>query len=170
MPAARRAICAAAALHHEAIGGRKAEELLLRLRCSNADVERVSRLVALQSELFPPDAPDRVVRRWLAHMPAAPAFLPDLFRLRVALARAHGQHGSDLAERWRIARRVLRERPPLTIAELAVDGGDLKALGLTPGPVFGEILRALLERVLDEPALNQKDTLLRIVREELAQS
>jgi tRNA nucleotidyltransferase/poly(A) polymerase len=168
MPAARTRDLRGGWRHtgHEAIGARKADELLHRLKCSNADIERVARLVALQSELFPPDAPDPVVRRWLAHV--TPAFVPDLFRLRVALARARGQQGSDLAERWRTARRVLRARPPLTVSELALDGADLKVLGLEPGPLFGQILRALHERVLDDPSLNRKELLLRIVREELA--
>ena len=72
-----------------------------------------------------------------------------------------------MAARWRSARRVLRERPPLTLQDLAINGGDLKALGLAPGPVFGEVLRALHERVLDDPQLNERERLLRIVREEL---
>ena len=39
----------------------------------------------------------------------------------------------------------------LSITGLAVDGRDLKQMGLTPGPRFGEILRTLLERVIDDP-------------------
>jgi tRNA nucleotidyltransferase/poly(A) polymerase len=152
---------------HEALGARKADELLHRLKCSNAEIERVTRLIALQAELFPPDAPAPVIRRWLAHV--TPSYLPDLFRLRIALARAHARHGADLAARWRTARRVLRERPPLALSELAVNGADLKVIGLEPGPVFGEILRALHERVLDDPSLNHKERLLQIVREELVQ-
>ena len=150
---------------HEAIGAGKAEDLLRRLRCSNADTERVCRLVGLQNQLFPPEAPPPVIRRWLAHV--TPAYLPDLFRLRVALARARGELGQDVVARWHGARRVLREHPPLTLPDLAVGGADLKALGLSPGPVFGELLRALHDRVLDDPSLNDRDRLLRILREEL---
>jgi tRNA nucleotidyltransferase/poly(A) polymerase len=150
---------------HEQIGARKAIELLRRLKASNADIERVSRLVGLQSELFPPDAPDVVVRRWLVHVTRD--CVNDLFRLRIALARASGIEGRDLAERWRTARRVLRTSPPLTVQDLAIDGGDLKGLGLTPGPEFGAILRAVHERVLEDPALNERERLVRLVREEL---
>nr|NIP81148.1 polynucleotide adenylyltransferase [Gemmatimonadota bacterium]NIQ56427.1 polynucleotide adenylyltransferase [Gemmatimonadota bacterium]NIU76616.1 polynucleotide adenylyltransferase [Gammaproteobacteria bacterium]NIX46063.1 polynucleotide adenylyltransferase [Gemmatimonadota bacterium]NIY10384.1 polynucleotide adenylyltransferase [Gemmatimonadota bacterium] len=93
----------------------------------------------------------------------------DLFRLRFALWRAGaapGDRPDDLLERWAMVRRVLRARPPLSTAELAVGGEELKALGLRPGPRFGEILEALLERVTDDPSLNRKDALLQFVREE----
>jgi tRNA nucleotidyltransferase (CCA-adding enzyme) len=150
---------------HEPIGGRMAETLLRRLRASNADTELVTWLVGKQSDLFPPDAPDSGVRRWLLHVP--PHLVAPLFRLRIALWRAHPVPGGDrdLCERWRHVRRVLAARPPLTIGDLAVDGRDLKSLGLAPGPRFGEILRALLDRVIEEPSLNEKDELLRLARE-----
>jgi tRNA nucleotidyltransferase (CCA-adding enzyme) len=48
-----------------------------------------------------------------------------------------------------------------------VDGQDLKRLGLAPGPQFGEILRALLDRVIEQPELNTRESLLAIVRAEL---
>ena len=154
---------------HEAVGARAAEELLRRLKFSNAMTERVSGLVAKQSDLFPPDAPDAGVRRWLLHVP--PELVPDLFRLRIALWRAHPvpRGDRDLLERWRHVRRVLASAPPLSTASLAIDGSDLKRIGLTPGPQFGALLRALLDRVIEDPSLNERETLLRLARE-LAQT
>jgi tRNA nucleotidyltransferase/poly(A) polymerase len=150
---------------HEVFGGRKTREVLQRLKASNADTEHVATLVAKQSDLFPPDAPDSGVRRWLLHVP--PALVPDLFRLRIALWRAHPveRGDSDLAARWRHVRRLLASRPPLSTADLAIDGDDLKTLGLPPGPRFGEILRELLDCVVEDPSLNDRTTLLRMARE-----
>jgi tRNA nucleotidyltransferase (CCA-adding enzyme) len=150
---------------HERMGARNAEAVLRRLRASNADIERVTALVARQSDLFPPDAPDSGVRRWLLHVP--PDLVNDLFRLRIALWRAHPveRGDADLTERWRHVRRVLVTRPALSTQDLAIDGRDLKALGLEPGPQFGEIMRVLLDRVIEEPALNERETLLRQARE-----
>jgi tRNA nucleotidyltransferase (CCA-adding enzyme) len=150
---------------HEPIGARMAGTLLRRLRASNADTEFVTDLVAKQSDLFPPDAPDSGVRRWLLHVP--PALVPSLFRLRIALWRAHPVPGGDrdLRERWRHVRRVLASRPPLTTSDLAIDGRDLKLLGLEPGPRFGEILRALLNRVIEDPSVNEREQLLALARE-----
>ena len=150
---------------HEVYGARKTRELMERLKASNADTERVTALVARQSDLFPPDAPDAGVRRWLLHVP--PALVPDLFRLRIALWRANpvARGDSDLAGRWRHVHRVIASRPPLGTGDLAVDGDDLKGLGLPPGPRFGEILRELLDCVIDDPSLNDRTTLLRMARE-----
>jgi tRNA nucleotidyltransferase/poly(A) polymerase len=161
---------------HEPIGARKTEELLRRHKTSNADTEYITGLVRMQSDLFPPDAPDAGVRRWLTHVPAA--FRYDLFRLRIALWRAaHIAGGADddafergtqdLRERWLHMRRVLRDAPPLSLGDLAIDGGDLKGLGLSAGPRFGAILNTLLDRVVEDPALNEKDRLIEIVRTDL---
>jgi tRNA nucleotidyltransferase (CCA-adding enzyme) len=149
---------------HEPVGARIAESVMRRLRASNADTEHVASLVARQSDLFPPDAPDAGVRRWLLHVP--PPMVVPLFRLRFALWRAHPVPGGDrdLCERWRHVRAVLAARPVLTTNELAIDGRDLKLLGLEPGPRFGEILRALLDRVIEEPSLNERDRLVELVR------
>ena len=44
---------------------------------------------------------------------------------------------------------------------LAIDGADLiSELGLTEGPLLGRLLDALLERVIVDPALNDRPTLL----------
>jgi tRNA nucleotidyltransferase (CCA-adding enzyme) len=153
---------------HEALGARSADDVLRRLRFSNAERERVVRLVARQSDLFPPDAPPQGVRRWLRDV--GPDLVPDLFRLRFALHAGvtPGQRlAPDLHERWCSARRVLRERPPLSVAELAIGGGELRELGFAPGPIYAQILGALLERVLEDPSLNTKDTLTEIVRREV---
>jgi tRNA nucleotidyltransferase/poly(A) polymerase len=172
---------------HEVLGGKKAEDVMRRLKASNADIDRVSRLVRHQPELFPPDAPDPVVRRWLRHV--GTDLVNDLFRLRFALWRAArpdrpvdaaavegetrsagtagvGSRPDDLLERWAKARRVLRADPPLSTDALAISGHDLMALGLEPGPVFKEILEGLLERVMDDPSRNEREALLAIVRAE----
>jgi tRNA nucleotidyltransferase/poly(A) polymerase len=151
---------------HETIGARKAGEIMRRLKASNAQVERVSTLVRLQRSLFPPDAPDAGVRRWLADV--TPALVNDLFRLRIAMWRADPVPGGerDLVERWRHAHRVRLERPPLTVSDLAISGAELKQLGLQPGPRFGALLRALLEEVIERPELNTREALLERVRAE----
>ncbi len=154
---------------HEVAGARVAAEIMRRLKASNADTERVRRLVAHQSDLFPPDAPAAGIRRWLRDI--GPDLAYDLFRLRFALWRASAGRDArpaDLLARWRAAHRVRLEHPVLDAGGLAIGGRELKELGLEPGPRFGEILRALVELVIERPELNSREALIERVRAELA--
>ncbi len=45
---------------------------------------------------------------------------------------------------------------PLEVADLAIDGDDLRSLGVPPGPQYGRILSSLLDTVLDDPAYNTR--------------
>jgi tRNA nucleotidyltransferase (CCA-adding enzyme) len=49
---------------------------------------------------------------------------------------------------------------PHRLSDLAVDGTDLIELGYHPGPVLGKTLAELLDAVVEEPALNRRETLL----------
>lgn len=54
-------------------------------------------------------------------------------------------------------RRVERAGPPLAPSELALDGrAVMSILQLSPGPAVGAALRHLLDRVLEDPALNTR--------------
>ena len=68
---------------------------------------------------------------------------------------------------------VVGARPPLAIKDLAIDGHDvidaiiranLRPKEFAGGPEVGKVLRALRDRVIDDPSLNTKERL----REEMA--
>jgi tRNA nucleotidyltransferase (CCA-adding enzyme) len=125
---------------------------LRRLRASNAEIERAAAIA--RGPEAPAGEDERAVRRWLAVTGRAADDLLHLHRLR---------HGAD--EAWaEQVRRIRERRDPLSRADLAVTGADLQALGAT-GPRIGELLAALLDRVLDDPSVNQRDTLLALARE-----
>lgn len=66
-----------------------------------------------------------------------------------------------------VTARALLERErssPHRIADLAIDGTDLLALGFREGPALGEALQTLLARVVDDPAANERETLLEAAR------
>ena len=147
-----------------------AEQLMDRLRFSNAATKRVGALVAnLTLEVRPEDPVD--VRRWLHR--GGPELFPDLARIWIAQARARSDqvHAPDLApvettvRRIRAIRSVLSSDPPLEISDLALNGEHLQVLGLTPGPRFGEILGWLLDQVLEEPEMNALPRLEALVKQ-----
>jgi len=47
------------------------------------------------------------------------------------------------------------------MADLVVDGDDLLRGGIARGPALGKILRALLDWVVEDPARNTREELLR---------
>jgi tRNA nucleotidyltransferase (CCA-adding enzyme) len=136
--------------------------LLQRLRCSNVEQKSVvAWITALGSG---PPAPDPVARRkWLCT--AGRENLPGIARIWAGEARAGRDRDSrdEVASRIREFRNLSRSGEPLTVAELAIGGDDLRAAGLSPGPIFARILRELLDHVLVDPGLNTPEGLLGLV-------
>jgi tRNA nucleotidyltransferase (CCA-adding enzyme) len=56
--------------------------------------------------------------------------------------------------------RVREAGDPLTLQDLAVNGNDLIAAGVRPGPDVGDTLRRLLDEVLEDPRRNTRDYLI----------
>ncbi|MGW8265115.1 MAG: CCA tRNA nucleotidyltransferase [Longimicrobiales bacterium] len=142
-------------------GRDRAAALMIRLRFSNADTRLVTELIGGGME--PPVGlrTPADLRRWLHR--ADPGNLASLARIWVAKARLDDRRwgrksGSVLSLILRL-RAEIRSGAPIRSEDLALTGRDLIALGMKPGPRFGEILEDLMERVLDEPDLNRPDLL-----------
>ncbi|UCF20913.1 MAG: CCA tRNA nucleotidyltransferase [Gemmatimonadota bacterium] len=145
--------------------GPATEEMMRRLRFSNAEIRDVVALGgAVETPL--PEAGDVVGgRRWLRKV--QPQWALDALRLHFAAARARpwpGARRARLAGQARLLLGILRRGDPVTLADLAIDGEDLKALGLRPGPDFGRILEGCLDVVIEAPESNQRELLLEHVR------
>lgn len=140
-----------------------AESLLSRLKFSNADRRYIARLARLYLPFVGALDSAAEHRRWLAAVGDA---WEDLFELHFAVARAAGE------TRWEryleaTLERVREERegdPPLDLARLAVRGDDLLALGMSPGPIVRLLLEELLEQVIEDPARNERESLLEEAR------
>jgi tRNA nucleotidyltransferase (CCA-adding enzyme) len=154
---------------HEIVGEDVARAALSRLRFSNEQTDMVARLVRGHMFSSDPEQTDKALRRFIRRV--GPDALERLFALRAADVAGSGLPKRD-DRNERFAERVaatLAGRPALSVRDLAVDGTDviraLQARGHLPpgargGPDVGRILHALLERVTDEPALNERDALL----------
>ena len=57
-------------------------------------------------------------------------------------------------------RQIIEKHQCLSLKDLAVNGSDLIARGIQPGKEIGVILHAMLEQVLEDPKLNEKEALL----------
>jgi tRNA nucleotidyltransferase (CCA-adding enzyme) len=129
-----------------------AASLLTRLKCSSRDIER-GRAVRDWRDRYPDPRHPAAVRRWLME---TGAHADDLLALLPALATAVPMSRAIASE----VKRVREAGDPLTLQDLAVDGDDLIAAGVRPGPDVGEALRRLLAEVLEDPRRNTRDYLL----------
>jgi len=146
--------------HHD-VGADLTRRALTRLRFSNADVDRVSRLVRLHLRpvFYDSSWGDGGVRRlareagdqlWtLARADVAASAYPDGAKLDELEARLHA---------------VLEETP--SRMRIPVSGRDVMRLrGLPPGPEVGRIKAALEELVLDGTLPPDRDALMTYLRE-----
>jgi tRNA nucleotidyltransferase (CCA-adding enzyme) len=155
---------------HEQRSATLAETWLRATRFPSRDVEHVTALVAHHGVYYDDDWTDAAVRRWLRRI--GPAALADQLSLLHADLVAKGDRPDvpgALAAADRLAARaaaLLAARPALDENAVALDGDAImRLLGIGPGPRVGEVKRALLELVTDEPSRNTPEQLERVVRE-----
>jgi tRNA nucleotidyltransferase (CCA-adding enzyme) len=146
---------------------RAAAGLITRLRFSNAERKRVLELLAHYPIGYRPTSSDIDLRRWLRQV--GPDVYADLCRLERAELGAHEPpRDAELAALTELEARAgsaLAQSPPLSLGQLAINGRTLMTeLGVKPGPQLGEILERLLTLVVDDPTLNQQETLLERAR------
>lgn len=146
---------------HPKAGSEMAGAILRRLKFDNDTTDAVCRLVEWHDDN--PALSGRGVRRAIHRV--GEGQYPALFAVKRAdiLAQSDFRRAEKLAyvaEYEQLYGQIEKEQQCLSIQELAVDGNDLIALGMKPGKKLGEVLKSLLELVLDEPECNTKERLL----------
>ncbi len=139
--------------------------MMARTRFSNAETRTVLGLARALAEPLPEPADAVAARRWLRDV--GPERAEDALLLHGVRSEARDADETEdarLAEQARAVREAMERGDPVTIGDLAVDGNDLKELGLQPGPDLGRVLEACLDAVIADPALNQRKALLEYAR------
>jgi tRNA nucleotidyltransferase (CCA-adding enzyme) len=151
---------------HETVGAEMARKLLERLHEPRIVIERVAHLVRQHMFKYETGWSDSAVRRFIGKV--GRDVVDELFALREAdnIGSGVAPTADGLDElRARIAAE-LASGPVLDRYALAIDGNDLIVeFGLKPGPHLGRILDALVERVIEDPALNDAPALLMLARD-----
>ena len=151
---------------HENISAEVTRKSLVRWKAGmiGADVDHVVTLV--QNHLFAwgDEVTDRGVRRFIRKVGAE--LVDKIIDLCIAdlLSGAMPERVEGvLAFRERVDAELSKE-PALSIRDLAVGGRDLMEIGYPAGPALGKELARLFELVTDDPALNERETLLSLVQ------
>lgn len=146
---------------HEKISAEIAKEVLTRLNFSNELIKNT--LVLISGHMnYAKELNKKYVKKQLQKI--GYENFNNLIELQIA-DKLSKKGDKDLSY-FDAKRRILREieDEPYSRTHLAINGDDLKALGIVEGPLIGEILDYLLEIVIENPKKNNKGELLDIVK------
>lgn len=157
---------------HEHIGRDMAAVICDRLHLPVWEKDLLCALVGGHMFFYTPSWTDGAVRRFVRKV--GPDRLAPLFALREADVASRGgdadREGETRPLKVRIEQ-IKAQEAALHVTDLALDGHDLmRILQIPPGRMIGQLLSHLLEKVLDDPHLNDPVQLERIARELASQS
>lgn len=142
--------------------------ILKRLRFDNNFLKKVCQLVKYSGLTINSDS--RSVRKAIAMM--GEDVFDGILKIKEAenrsltdpVCKAEGQILLD--EIRRIYGEIKSKGHCLSLKELAITGDDLVDIGFKPGKEVGNILKKLLDVVLDDPDMNNRDRLIKLVKQE----
>ncbi len=151
--------------NHEVTGAKIAAEICERLKFSKIDKERVVNLIRWHMFGVNENQTDNAIRRFIRKIGVEN--VKDMMDIRIA-----DRLGSNRpADSWRLKLfkgKIEEQLKPakFSINDLAIDGHDImKELNMKPGPKIGEILQKLFEEVDRNLAKNNKEYLLKRIKE-----
>ena len=152
---------------HEFVGEAIARRVLRRWKYPKDVGGAVAHLIRHHMFWYQTDWTGSAVRRFIRKVGLEN--IPDLFELRKADnigsgARSPRMYALDAL--WTRVQEEIERSTAFSPSDLAIDGTDVMTeLAIPPGPEVGRVIRAVFERVLDDPDLNERGRLLALVRE-----
>ena len=146
---------------HPEVGAEMARKILRRLKFDNDTIRKVTALIRAHDDR--PPLKGRAIRRAIFRNGVDQ--YPELFEVKRAdiLAQSSFLQQEKLlyVDRYEhMYHQIIEKQQCLSLKDLAVNGSDLIARGIQPGKEIGVILHAMLEQVLEDPKLNEKEALL----------
>lgn len=149
---------------HPKVSAEKTFEIMKRMKYSNDEIEAVVWLVENHDNMIA--ATKRSVKKVLNKTKSL-----ELFDILIELKASDRADHVNLSERYpeyldqvmQIKEEILATNSAFSLKQLAVNGHDIMALGFK-GPDVGKILNMLLENVIDEVLINDKETLINHVK------
>lgn len=151
---------------HAEMGEKMTKQILRRLKFDNDTIDKVSKIVLYHDQEvgLTPSGVRRAVNRM------GEEIFTMLFAIQYADVLAQSDYLREeklqkLTYKKEIYQGICQRKECLSLKDLAVTGSDLIALGIPAGRQIGVILNDLLDIVLEEPARNTREELLRICKE-----
>lgn len=161
---------------HDQVGALMAVEIMRRMKFSQVEIAKVRKLIENHMFYYPHMTEDMseeekrniemhswsdsAVRRFIQRV--GEENIDDLFKLRLADAQSNPNTSFKPEEITLLQSRISEIRQQdmvLKVTDLKITGTDLFELGIPKGPAMGNILKELLELVIDDPSLNSREGL-----------
>lgn len=151
--------------NHQEKGAQTAKRILKDLKFDNETLEAVVHLVRWHDYRFPLTPVG--VRRSTAKI--GKGYMELLFEVKYA--DTSGKNPDMKADKFKqldeakdLYAEMVRKKECVSLKELNVSGRDLVAAGFKPGRNMGTILNKLLDTVIEDPSLNEKEILLNLAK------
>lgn len=138
--------------------------IMKRLKYDNKSIEQVVALVREHMSSYD-NAKEKTIKKLINRI--GPNNINRLFKLQIADVKATASNYdiSGILEIKSKVEKILNEKEPLTVKDLKINGNDLIKLGVPQGKEIGITLKELMDLVLENPNLNQKESLIKIVED-----
>lgn len=150
---------------HQFLSSEMANTIMRRLKFDNETINTVVKLVENHDNKYEPGL--KSAKKMLRNFGEENTYR--YLDLQLADALAHNTAESKILERVEkiklqkdFVQQVLKEKQCFSLKDLDINGNDLILIGMNPGKEIGHILNDLLNKVIDEPELNNKEILLKI--------
>lgn len=145
--------------NHETESERITKTILKRLKASNEDIFTISHLIRNHMFNYTSSWSDSAVRRFMNRVGIE--YIPLLFQLRLSdqIAISGKPDYESIGELEGRIDKILKDNCALKLKDLKLDGNDIMKLFNVKGVIVGNILNYLLEQVLEDPLLNEKEKL-----------
>ncbi len=148
---------------HANVSADMAKQILTRLKYDNITIKKVLTLVNYHDTKIIPEKP--YIKHMLKSL-TAPVLI-DLIKLKKAdLASknpAYSKRLTKLLEAEEVIAQIIKDNECYSLGQLCISGSDLKEIGITQGKVIGDILTDILNKVIDEELINDKNVILKHV-------
>ena len=169
---------------HDLEGAEMVKVIMKRLKFSNDEIEKTANLVRWHMFYYPiVDAKtedekmqvreqmlkqgwsDQAVRRFIRNVGGIDQ-INQLFKLRIADATCNPKSSwnpTEIQELEARVSKVLEQDMAMKVTDLDITGTDLINFGIPQGPKIKEVLNYLLDKVEENPLLNEKDSLIKLI-------
>jgi len=169
-PVAYNLIKDGAFIDHDKIGADMIKSIFRRFKFSIKETERARNLVLFHMRSFNSFTSGKAIRRFIKKLDDYNVSFKDWLRLKIADNKANlsredysKQQIKDFVLKVHNSKK-LTPSGGFTISDLAINGNDvMTTLGIAPGKEVGDTLKKLLDLVLDDPSLNERETLIKLI-------